>query len=119
MPLYHRVVSVDNPGLYFIGFIQPLGPIMPIAEAQAEWIADLLLGKAALPSAPEMRKEIAAYDRWLKKRFVASKRHTIEVDFHPYLRGRSGASASGVPRNRPELGRAEARGAGPAAGAGG
>ena len=86
MPLYQRLVSVESPGLYFIGFIQPLGPIMPIAEAQAEWITDLLTGRAALPSATEMRSEIAAYDRWLKKRFVASKRHTIEVDFHPYLR---------------------------------
>jgi hypothetical protein len=86
MPLYRRAVSVENPGLYFIGFIQPLGPIMPIAEAQAEWLADLLTSKAALPPAPEMRKEIAAYDRWLHKRFVSSKRHTIEVDFHPYLR---------------------------------
>jgi dimethylaniline monooxygenase (N-oxide forming) len=86
MPLYRRVVSVENLGLYFVGFIQPLGPIMPIAEAQAEWIADLLRGKAALPPASEMRQEIANYERWLGKRFVASKRHTIEVDFHPYMR---------------------------------
>jgi Flavin-binding monooxygenase-like len=86
MPLYKRVVSVENPGLYFIGFIQPLGPVMPLAEVQAEWIADLLTGRAALPPAPEMRKEIGDYERWLKKRFVASKRHTVEVDFHPYLR---------------------------------
>ena len=86
MPLYRRVVSVESPGLYFVGFIQPLGPIMPLAEAQAGWVADLLTGKAALPPAPQMREEIAAYDRWLKKRFVASKRHTIEVDFHPYMR---------------------------------
>ncbi len=86
MPLYKRVVSVENPGLYFVGFIQPLGAIMPIAEAQSEWIADLLRGKAALPPTSEMRKEIADYERWLHKRFVSSKRHTIEVDFHPYLR---------------------------------
>jgi dimethylaniline monooxygenase (N-oxide forming) len=86
MPLYRRVVSVENSGLYFIGFVQPLGPSMPIAESQAEWIADLLAGRAVLPPAAEMRREIAAYDRWLSKRFVASKRHTIEVDFHPYLR---------------------------------
>ena len=26
MPLYNRVVSVDNPGLYFIGFVQPARP---------------------------------------------------------------------------------------------
>jgi len=86
MPLYKRAVAVETPGLYFIGFVQPLGPIMPIAEAQSEWIADLLTGGAALPEAAEMRKEIAAYERWMDKRFVSSKRHTIEVDFHPYLR---------------------------------
>jgi dimethylaniline monooxygenase (N-oxide forming) len=86
MPLYQRLVSVENPGLYFIGFIQPLGPIMPIAEAQSAWVADLLTGRAALPSISEMRHEISDYERWLGKRFVASKRHTIEVDFHPYLR---------------------------------
>ena len=33
-----------------------------------------------------MRTEIAAEEEAMKKRFVASKRHTIEVDFHPYLR---------------------------------
>jgi hypothetical protein len=86
MPLYNRVVSVESPGLYFVGFIQPLGPIMPIAEAQAGWIADLLSGRSVLPAAAEMREEIADYERWLGKRFVASKRHTVEVDFHPYLR---------------------------------
>jgi cation diffusion facilitator CzcD-associated flavoprotein CzcO len=86
MPLYKRAVSVENPGLYFLGFIQPLGPIMPIAEAQSEWIADLLTDGAVLPPAAEMRNEIEAYERWMDKRFVASKRHTIEVDFHPYLR---------------------------------
>jgi cation diffusion facilitator CzcD-associated flavoprotein CzcO len=86
MPLYKRAVSVENPGLYFVGFLQPLGPIMPLAEAQAEWIADLLTGGAALPSAVEMRREIGEYERWMDKRFVSSKRHTIEVDFHPYLR---------------------------------
>jgi len=86
MPLYKRAVSVESPGLYFVGFVQPLGPLMPIAEAQAEWIADLLSGGADLPSAAEMRKEIGEYERWMDKRFVSSKRHTIEVDFHPYLR---------------------------------
>ena len=49
MPLYHRVAAVDHPGLYFIGFVQPLGPIMPIAEAQSEWVADLLEGRGGLP----------------------------------------------------------------------
>lgn len=86
LPLYRRVVSVERPGLYFVGFIQPLGPIMPLAEAQCEWVADLLSGRATLPPAGEMKREIAREERKQAKRFVASKRHTVEVDFHPYLR---------------------------------
>jgi hypothetical protein len=84
VPLYRRVVDPAHPGLYFVGLIQPLGAIMPLAEAQAEWVADLVTGVGTLPSAAEMRREIAAYDVSLRKRFVASERHTIEVDFHAY-----------------------------------
>ena len=86
LPLYRRVVSVERPGIYFVGFIQPLGPIMPLAEAQAEWIADLLSERAALPEPGEMEREIANEEERQRKRFVASKRHTVEVDFYPYLR---------------------------------
>jgi thioredoxin reductase len=86
LPLYRRVASVERPGLYLIGFIQPLGPIMPLAEAQCEWVADLLAGRASLPSPAEMRREVESEERKMRKRFVASKRHTVEVDFHPYLR---------------------------------
>jgi dimethylaniline monooxygenase (N-oxide forming) len=86
LPLYRRVASVERPGLHFIGFIQPLGPIMPLAEAQAEWVADLLSGRSSLPPAGEMRKEIDSEEAKMRKRFVASKRHTVEVDFYPYLR---------------------------------
>jgi cation diffusion facilitator CzcD-associated flavoprotein CzcO len=86
LPLYRRVASVEHPGLYFIGFVQPLGAIMPIAEAQAEWVADLLGGRGTLPSPAEMRAEIAEAERKMRKRYVASKRHTIQVDFQPYLR---------------------------------
>jgi len=86
LPLYRRVVSVEHPGLYFIGFIQPLGAIMPLAEAQAEWVADLLSGRGQLPAPTEMREAIADEERKMRKRYIASKRHTIQVDFHPYLR---------------------------------
>jgi hypothetical protein len=32
-----------------------------------------------------MRREIARYDARLRRRFVTSRRHTIEVDFHTHL----------------------------------
>ncbi len=83
--LYRRVVDPDHPGLYFVGLIQPLGAIMPLAELQAEWVADLVTGEGALPSYDEMRRQIRVYDEELRKRYVASKRHTIQVDFHKYL----------------------------------
>jgi dimethylaniline monooxygenase (N-oxide forming) len=86
LSLYRRVVSPEHPGLFFVGFIQPLGAIMPLAEAQSEWVGDLLQGRCVLPSAAEMRTAIAETERRMRKRYVASKRHTIQVDFHPYLR---------------------------------
>jgi dimethylaniline monooxygenase (N-oxide forming) len=82
--LYRRVVHPDHPGLYFIGLIQALGALMPLAEAQAQWVGDLLTGKGALPPVGEMRRQIASYDAAVQKRYVASKRHTIQVDFHAY-----------------------------------
>ncbi|SDI75784.1 Predicted flavoprotein CzcO associated with the cation diffusion facilitator CzcD [Frankineae bacterium MT45] len=84
--LYHRVVDPKHPGLYFVGLVQPLGAIMPLAEAQAGWVADLLDGTATLPSDAEMQKEISGYRRSIAKRYVASKRHTIQVDFLEHLR---------------------------------
>jgi len=84
--LYRRVVHPDSPGLYFLGLVQPLGAIMPIAERQAEWIADLLEGSAALPAPERMHRAIEREDRKLRKRYVASTRHTIQVDFHSYMR---------------------------------
>jgi cation diffusion facilitator CzcD-associated flavoprotein CzcO len=85
--LYRRVVPPDLRGLYFIGLLQPLGAIMPLAEAQSEWIADVLEGSVALPSPDEMRRAIERDDQRMRKRYVRSPRHTIQVDFYPYLRG--------------------------------
>ena len=86
IPLYRRVVSPEYPGLYFIGLLQPLGAIMPLAEAQSEWIADVLEDKVRLPSPERMRHVIRRERARMARRYVASKRHTIQVDFEPYLR---------------------------------
>jgi hypothetical protein len=88
IPLYLRVVSPDprHRGLFFIGLCQPLGAIMPIAEEQSEWIADVIEGKVQLPPQREMEAEIRRDREQMAKRYVASKRHTIQVDFHPYMR---------------------------------
>jgi len=84
--LFRRVVHPDAPGLYFIGLVQPLGASMPIAELQSEWVADLLEGSAALPHPDAMKREIERDEAAMRKRYVASTRHTIQVDYHPYMR---------------------------------
>ncbi|HEY7934979.1 MAG TPA: NAD(P)-binding domain-containing protein [Solirubrobacteraceae bacterium] len=84
--LFRRVFHPNIPGLYFIGLVQPLGAIMPIAEAQGAWVADHLRGEYALPSQAEVRRDIASEKDAMEKRYVASKRHTIQVDFEDYMR---------------------------------
>lgn len=84
--LYQRVIPPDRRGLYFIGLIQPLGAIMPLAEIQCEWVAELIDGEGALPDRLEMLREISLEQAKMGRRFVKSKRHTVEVDFDDYRR---------------------------------
>ncbi len=83
--LFHRVVHPELEGLHFIGLVQPLGAIMPLAELQSHWVAGLLDGEMALPERAKMEREIDAYARATRERYVSSPRHTIQVDFHPYI----------------------------------
>ena len=84
--LYRNVVHPDRLGLYVIGLVQPLGAIMPLAERQAEWVAGLLAGNLRLPDRATMKQAITADRVTLEERYVDSPRHTIQVDYYPYLR---------------------------------
>ena len=86
VPLYKRVAHPSLRGLYFLGLVQPWGPLNPLSEAQSEWVADLIQSTGTLPSEAEMFKAIAAERKKSRKRYGSSTRHTIQVDFHPYLR---------------------------------
>jgi dimethylaniline monooxygenase (N-oxide forming) len=101
--LFRRVFHPDIPNLYFIGLLQPLGAIMPLAETQGEWVGDHLLGEYVLPSPEKMRADIAADQKAMHKRYVASKRHTIQVDFDDYLRGLAKERRAGAERARAQL----------------
>ncbi len=85
--LFHQVFPPDVPGLMFIGLVQPFGALMPVAEAQAEWVADHLAGDYTLPSREVMRAHIRRERKARERQFVASARHTMEIDFYAYLRG--------------------------------
>jgi dimethylaniline monooxygenase (N-oxide forming) len=85
LPLYFRTFHPDIAGLYFVGLAQPLGAIMPIAEAQSKLIADHLTGRYKTPSAEAMRAAAAAEREALDQRYVRSRRHTMQVDFDSFM----------------------------------
>ena len=85
VPLYRNVVHFDLPHLYFIGLVQPLGAIMPLAEVQSEWVAKLLTEECGLPPRATMERTYRRDRDEVAKRYVKSTRHTIQVDFYPYL----------------------------------
>ena len=85
LPLFRRVFKPGVDNLAFIGLLQPLGAIMPLAEAQGRWLASYLRGEYRLPPLPEMEADIRAERDRMFRRYVASKRHTMQVDFDNYL----------------------------------
>jgi len=85
VPLYFRLFTPEFPNLFFGGLVQPLGAIMPIAERQGKWIAKYLTNEYALPSYADMWEWIRNYQKEISKRYVASPRHTMQVDYDLFM----------------------------------
>ena len=83
--LFLRIFPARHPSLAFVGLLQPIGAIMPLAEAQGQWIAEYLRGAYRLPSPRAMEADIRRERKRMRRRYVASERHTIQVDFDRYL----------------------------------
>jgi hypothetical protein len=107
MPLFQRVVAPERPGLFFLGFIQTVGSGIPLYEHQAQWVGDLLTGRAVLPPVAEMRQWIEDDQQALAERYVRSERHTMQVDYWSYIRAMKEARATRPdPTLRDRVGRA-------------
>ena len=93
LPLFRRTFHPDIPNVFFVGLLQPLGAIMPIAEVQSRVgrrlpRRPLRAAVAAARCAPTSRTSAAR----MFKRYVASKRHTMQVDYDDWMVGdREGA----------------------------
>ena len=83
--MYRRVVVPDVPNLYFVGLFQVVGAMMPIAELQAKWVAGLLTGRLQLPDRETMDRVIEDDQAAMRARFTRSERHTVQVDYWPYI----------------------------------
>jgi dimethylaniline monooxygenase (N-oxide forming) len=64
--LYRLVFPPPHPTLPFVGVCRVSGPVFPVIEMQARWVAQVLRGDVVLPNQQEMRAEIAA--RWERTR---------------------------------------------------
>ncbi|KAH7715116.1 CRE-FMO-1 protein [Aphelenchoides avenae] len=71
--------------LGIIGMVQPWGSVMPIGEMQARLFFNALVGKTKLPSRKQMLKDIEAKRLEIQNRYVASPRHTVQVDYIEYM----------------------------------
>jgi hypothetical protein len=85
LPLWMHTMAPGIPNLFFVGLYQPLGSIMQPAELQAKLIAAYLCGEVELPDVATMRAEIEREREATRRRYVASPRHTMQVDFAPFL----------------------------------
>jgi len=100
LPLFRRVFKPGIDNLSFVGLLQPLGAIMPLAEVQGEWIAAYLRGEYHLPHRDQMEADMRRERERMFKRYVASKRHTMQVDFDNYLYDLRKELAAGAQRAR-------------------
>ena len=85
LPLYLRMFRPGIDNLFFIGLFQPLGAIFPAAERQACLAGEYLAGRYALPSQAEMLAAIESERAAMFRRYVKSKRHTMQVDFDAFM----------------------------------
>ncbi|XP_017492687.1 PREDICTED: dimethylaniline monooxygenase [N-oxide-forming] 5-like [Rhagoletis zephyria] len=70
--------------LAFISLAQPIGALLPIGELQSRWFALLMAGKLKLPSREEMEADLREKEKF-QERFYESERHTIQVDWVPFM----------------------------------
>jgi len=85
VPLWNRTVlpGVDN--LFFVGLYQPLGSIMQPAELQGRIVGEYLSGRLEFPDEARMRSDMERERRAMERRYLDSPRHTMQVDFGPFM----------------------------------
>ena len=101
--LWKRTVDPRFANLFFIGLVQPLCAMMPIAEEQAKFAAHYFTGHYALPPVDLMNAERVEMHERSKSRYVSTPRHTIQINCAEYtydlrkelVKGRRRAAAQG------------------------
>jgi cation diffusion facilitator CzcD-associated flavoprotein CzcO len=85
LPLYLRVFPLNREDLFFVGLAQPVGAVMPLAEAQAKLVAEALSGGYELPNQAERSRRTERERAAMFARYVPSRRHTMQLDYDEYM----------------------------------
>ena len=81
-----RIVPPEVGGLYFAGFLDAPGGLLPVVEAQGKWIAAVLTGRLHVPRPAQMRRAIERGERRTRQRFPEESPCSIRCDPHAYRR---------------------------------
>lgn len=106
LPLFFRTFHLSERHVFFVGLLQTIGAVMPVAAAQARAIALHLAGQYNLPLAPEMQHIHAAHDKKMKEQFVPSVRHTMQIIPEDFQVALAKELAAGARRAHRSLGQA-------------
>ncbi|RDI68794.1 flavin-containing monooxygenase [Nocardia pseudobrasiliensis] len=102
-PLFQLMMKPGVPDLFFMGLAQPLPTLVNFAEQQSKFVAAYLTGRYHLPAREEMDQAVREQEIRRTGRYYDSPRHTIQVEFQPYVqrmvkeleRGAKRAAAAG------------------------
>jgi NADPH-dependent 2,4-dienoyl-CoA reductase/sulfur reductase-like enzyme len=83
--LYHRVFHLQDPTLCFVGLMQSTGAAFPVVEAQSRLAADVLSGRASLPTAEEQRADAERALKASVERWGGDRRPAMRIDFDGYM----------------------------------
>ncbi|KAB7647577.1 flavin-containing monooxygenase [Polymorphobacter fuscus] len=100
IPLFKRMVQAEPAlhGLWFMGLAQALPTLVNLAEQQSKLLVAYLTGRYALPDPATMAKAIADDEARYQGHYYASRRHTMQVNFEPYVADLVRETAAGARR---------------------
>ncbi len=81
---FQRVVAPREPGLFFVGHAAIVGPVFPVIEQQALWVAELLAGRCPLP-VNALAAKAARESKVAAGMFTGISRGEDAVESYPYV----------------------------------
>ncbi|UAK35147.1 NAD(P)-binding domain-containing protein [Nocardia asteroides] len=97
-PLFKQMMKPGIDNMFFLGLAQPLPTLVNFAEQQSKLVAAYLTGRYHPPSEQEMHAAIRSAETARTGRYYDSPRHTIQIEFEPYVRDMRRELARGAKR---------------------